>query len=109
MVSGCTNCSKRQKGVIYRIIVYQMTSIYAERGLDVFVVKIYLKQTHAMFVAFILPPTVLKNPKKALKPGSVPSIFPFLQRKPKRELSYKRTQIKEKIAKDQVIDVNTTL
>ena len=47
--------------------------------------------------------------KKALKPGSVPSIFPFLQRKPKRELSYKRTQVKEKIAKDQVIDVNTTL
>ena len=47
--------------------------------------------------------------KKALKPGSVPSIFPFLQRKPKCELSYKRTQVKEKIAKDQVIDVDTTL
>ena len=47
--------------------------------------------------------------KKALKPGSVPSIFPFLQHKPKRELSYKRTQVKKKIAKDQVIDVNTTL
>ena len=46
--------------------------------------------------------------QKALKPGSVPSLFPFLQRKPKRELSFKRTQIKEKIAKDQVIDVNTT-
>ena len=47
--------------------------------------------------------------KKALKPESVLSIFPFLQRKPKRELSYKRTQVKKKIAKDQVIDVNTTL
>jgi methionine aminopeptidase len=40
--------------------------------------------------------------KKALKPGSVPSIFPFLHRKPERELSYKRAQIREKIAKNEV-------
>ena len=32
----------------------------------------------------------------------------FLQRKPERELSYKRAQIKEKIAQIQVINVNTT-
>jgi methionine aminopeptidase len=43
--------------------------------------------------------------KKALKPGSVTSIFPFLHRKPERELSYKRAQIREKIAKDEVISV----
>jgi hypothetical protein len=44
--------------------------------------------------------------KKALKPGSVPSIFPFLHRKPERELSYKRAQIREKIAKDVLFCVN---
>ena len=41
--------------------------------------------------------------KKTLKPGSVPSIFPFLHRKPERELSHKtdkRAQMREKIAKD---------
>ena len=42
--------------------------------------------------------------KKALKAGSVPSIFPFLQRKPERELSYRRAQIKEKIAQVQVLN-----
>ena len=43
---------------------------------------------------------------KKLKPGSVPSLFPFMSRKPERELSQKRLQkrdiIREKIAKDEV-------
>ena len=43
--------------------------------------------------------------KKALKPGSVPSIFPFLKRKPERELSYKRAEIKEKFAQVKVLNL----
>ena len=43
--------------------------------------------------------------KKGVKPESVSSIFPFLHRKPERELSYKRAQIGEKIANDEVISV----
>ena len=41
--------------------------------------------------------------KKALKPGSVLSIFPFLkckpERKPERVLLYKRAQIKKSLHK----------
>ena len=43
--------------------------------------------------------------QKALKPGSVPSIFRFLKRKPERELSYKRAEIKEKFAQVKVLNL----
>ena len=46
--------------------------------------------------------------KKALKPGSVLSIFPFLKPKPERELSYKRVQIKEKFAQVKVLHLQNT-
>ena len=54
--------------------------------------------------------------KRSLKPGSVPSIFPFLSRKPEREILSKRKQILEKIAREEVLikiyitaDVNSCL
>ena len=89
--------------MIYRIIVYQMIRIHAERGSNVFVVKIYQNETRAHFTADSFEGSLKEffgmKSKKALKPGSVPSIFPFLKRKPEREFSYKRAQIKKSLHK----------
>ena len=44
--------------------------------------------------------------KKTLKSGSVSSIFLFLKRKPEREFSYTRAQIKEKFAQVKVLNLH---
>lgn len=40
--------------------------------------------------------------KKILKPSSVPSIFPFLNRKPERKMSHRREQMRDRIARHEV-------
>jgi hypothetical protein len=114
MLPGCTNCSKKTKGsdISYRRLPndQQMRRTWLRR-----VHRDNLPKANLCYVcsAHFIPDCFegsLKElfgmkGKKALKPGSVPSRFPFLHRKPERELSYKRAQIREKIAKDKVISV----
>ena len=104
MVPSCTNGSSktRESDVSYHRLPND------QQMRRKMVVRTYLRPILATFAAHILPPdcceTSLKETfgiktKKSLKPGSVPSIFPFLYRKPEREMSHKRKQIREKIAK----------
>ena len=115
---GCTNCSKKTKGsdISYHRLPNDQNIRRAWLGR---VRRENLPKANSCYVCSVhFTPDCFEGSlkelfgmkgKKALKPGSVPSIFPFSQRKPKRESSYKRAQIKEKIAKDQVIHFNTTL
>ena len=97
----------RQERAMYHIIVCQTTSKCEENGRE------NLPKANSCYVcsAHFTPDcceTSLKETfgiktKKSLKPGSVPSIFPFLYRKPEREMSHKRKQIREKIARDEIL------
>ena len=111
MAPGRTNCSKNTKGsdISYHRLPNDQNIRRAWLGR---VRRENLPKANSCYVCSVhFTPDcfegslkeLLYEKQKALKPGSVPSIFPFSQRKPKRESSYKRAQIKEKIAKDQVI------
>lgn len=106
MVPSCTNCSKKTKGsdISYHRLPndQQMRRTWLRR-----IRRMNLPKANSCYVcsAHFTPDCFegsLKElfgmkTKKTLKPGSVPSIFPFLFRKPERELSHKREQTREKI------------
>ena len=111
MVPGCTNCSKKTKGS--DIWYHRLPNDQNVRRMWLRHVRCenlpkptYVCSAHFTPDSFegSLKELFGMKSKKALKAGSVPSIFPFLQRKPERELSYKRAQIKEKIAQVQVLN-----
>jgi hypothetical protein len=112
MVPGCTNCSKKTKGsdISYHRLPndQQMRRTWLRRIRRENVPKAnscYVCSTHFTPDCFesSLKELFGMKGRNSLKPGSVPSIFPFLHRKPNREISYKRAQIREKIVKDEVI------
>ena len=102
MLPGCTNCSKKTKGsdISYHRLPndQQMRRTWLRRVHHDNLPKAnscYVCSAHFTPDCFegSLKELFGMKGKKALKPGSVPSIFPFLHRKPERELSYKRAQI----------------
>ena len=115
MVPGCTNCSKKTKGSdisYHRLPNDQHTRrTWLRRVRRENLPKpnsCYVCSAHFTPDCFELSLKEMFGIKctKALKPGRVPSIFPFSSHKPECVLSHKRPQIKEKIAQVQVIDGN---
>ncbi|XP_028410284.1 THAP domain-containing protein 1-like [Dendronephthya gigantea] len=104
MVPGSTNCSKKTKGseVSYHRLPNELRKIWLRR-----IRRDNLPKANSCYVcsAHFAPEcfeSSLKElfgmkTKKALKAGSVPSIFPFVHRKPGRESSQKREINREKI------------
>ena len=103
MVPGCTNCSKKTKGS--EISYHRLPNDQYIRKMWLGRIRrdnlpkpnsCYVCSAHFMPDCFegSLKDLFGMKAKKALKPGSVPSIFPFLKRKPERESSSKRQKRK---------------
>lgn len=116
MIPNCTNGSKKTKGsdISYHRLPsdQQLRRTWLAR-----VRRENLPKSNSCYVCsvhfapdcfeFSLKLTCGQKTKKSLKPGSIPSIFPFSFQKPKRELSQKRIQkrdrIRDEIAKKEVL------
>ena len=112
MVPGCNNCSKKTKG--REISFHRLPNDKNLRRMWLSRVgrenlpkanSCYVCSTHFTPDCFQNSLKELFNmkAKKTLKPGSLPSIFSFIKRKPERELSSNRAQTREKNARQQVL------
>ena len=111
MVPGCTNCSKKTKGsdVSYHRLPneQQLRKTWLRRIRRDNLPKAnscYVCSAHFAAECFegSLKELFGMKTKKTLKAGSVPSIFPFVHRKPERQSSQKREKIREKIRRVEV-------
>ncbi|XP_046856134.1 THAP domain-containing protein 1-like [Xenia sp. Carnegie-2017] len=112
MVPGCNNCSKKTKGSEISFHRLPNDKNLRRKWLSR-VRRENLPKANSCYVCSAhFTPDCFQNSlkelfnmkaKKTLKPGSLPSIFPFIKRKQERELSSNRAQTREKNARQQEV------